>query len=80
MIVRRKQMIQMKLTRGRAVKITAVRAEYMDFVRYPLAWFGVFAPGGRACLAHARQKVSCGPSDPTASICDDIWITQNTPA
>ena len=24
--------------------------------RYPLARVGVFAPGGRDCLAHARQK------------------------
>ena len=25
--------------------------------RYPLAREGVFAPGGRDCLAHAMQKV-----------------------
>ena len=29
-----------------------------DFRRYPLAREGVFAPGGRDCLAHTRQKVS----------------------
>ena len=40
---------------------TAVLAQGKDLegsFRYPLARFGVFAPGGRASLAHARQKVS----------------------